>query len=71
MVILALDDDLGISQERLRKAAADFYKLTVSKEPPKIARVSEQLPLEETGQKNEGSGATTLFRDYSSYSSVT
>ena len=24
VVILALDDDLGISQERLRKAAADF-----------------------------------------------
>lgn len=35
VVILALDDDLGISQERLRKAAADFYKLTMSKEPPK------------------------------------
>lgn len=53
VVILALDDDLGISQERLRKAAADFYKLTMSKEPPKIARVSEQLPVEETGQKSK------------------
>ncbi|MFJ7730937.1 replication initiation and membrane attachment family protein [Lysinibacillus sp. NPDC097231] len=55
VVILALDDDLGISQERLRKAAADFYKLTVSKEPPKLARVTEPLPLEEAGQKTKDS----------------
>ena len=53
VVILALDDDLGISQERLRKAAADFYKLTVSKEPPKLARVTASIPEEETGQKTK------------------
>ncbi|WP_445478061.1 replication initiation and membrane attachment family protein [Lysinibacillus irui] len=53
VVILALDDDLGISQERLRKAAADFYKLTVSKEPPKLARVNEPLPVTEAGQKTK------------------
>lgn len=53
VVILALDDDLGISQERLRKAAADFYKLTVSKEPPKLARVTDPLPVAEAGQKTK------------------
>ncbi|MFJ7184434.1 replication initiation and membrane attachment family protein [Lysinibacillus xylanilyticus] len=53
VVILALDDDLGISLERLRKAAADFYKLTVSKEPPKLARVSEPSSVEESGQKTK------------------
>ncbi|MGE7915397.1 replication initiation and membrane attachment family protein [Lysinibacillus xylanilyticus] len=53
VVILALDDDLGISLERLRKSAADFYKLTVSKEPPKLARVSEPSSLEESGQKTK------------------
>ncbi|MEQ6354544.1 DnaD domain protein [Lysinibacillus sp. M3] len=53
VVILALDDDLGISLERLRKAAADFYKLTVSKEPPKLARVTEPSSVEEPGQKTK------------------
>lgn len=50
VVILALDDDLGISLERLRKAAADYYKLTVSKEPPKLARVFDTPTVEETTQ---------------------
>lgn len=53
IVILALDDDVGISQERLRKAAADFYKLTVSKEPPKLMKVNEQAPIEGIGQKTK------------------
>ncbi|MGE7092869.1 replication initiation and membrane attachment family protein [Lysinibacillus sp. NPDC048646] len=54
VVILALDDDLGISQERLRKAAADFYKLTVSKEPPKLARVYEApASVEDSIQKTK------------------
>ncbi|MGE6516316.1 replication initiation and membrane attachment family protein [Lysinibacillus sphaericus] len=54
VVILALDDDLGISQERLRKAAADFYKLTVSKEPPKLARVYEApATVEDSMQKTK------------------
>ncbi|WP_354471711.1 replication initiation and membrane attachment family protein [Lysinibacillus parviboronicapiens] len=54
VVILALDDDLGISQERLRKAAADFYKLTVSKEPPKLARVYEvPVAVEDSMQKTK------------------
>lgn len=50
VVILALDDDLGISLERLRKAAADYYKLTVSKEPPKLTRVYDQPNIEENAQ---------------------
>ena len=50
VVILALDDDLGISLERLRKAAADYYKLTVSKEPPKLTRVFDQPNVEENAQ---------------------
>lgn len=53
VVILALDDDLGISLERLRKAAADYYKLTVSKEPPQLARVYDTPNVEETAQKTK------------------
>ncbi|MEG0260551.1 MAG: helicase DnaB [Lysinibacillus sp.] len=48
VIILALDDDLGISLERLRKAAADFYKLTVSKEPPQLVRVFDQPEAEKS-----------------------
>ena len=59
-MILALDDDLGISQERLRKAAADFYKLTVSKEPPKLARVTEPLPAAEAGLKPRIRSSNTI-----------
>lgn len=39
IVILAIDDNLKLSPERLRKAAADFYKLTVSKEPPQLTKI--------------------------------
>lgn len=56
VVILALDDDLKISQERLRKAAADFYKLTVSKEPPVLAKHTEKAlvtKLEESSKEQE------------------
>lgn len=54
VVILALNDDLKISQERLRKAAADFYKLTVSKEPPQIGKIMSQR----VADKQELTGAT-------------
>ncbi|GLC88328.1 helicase DnaB [Lysinibacillus piscis] len=55
VVILALDDDLGISKERLRKAAADFYKLTVSKESPKLEKVNTAIPpsIEQNGIKTK------------------
>ncbi|KOY81191.1 replication initiation and membrane attachment family protein [Lysinibacillus macroides] len=53
IVIQAVDGDGGISQERLRKAASDFYKLNVSKEPPKLAKVTESVPLEETRQMSK------------------
>lgn len=42
VVILALDDQMNISRERLRKAAADFYKLTVSKDAPKLEKTFNQ-----------------------------
>lgn len=59
VVILALDDDLKISQERLRKAAADFYKLTISKEPPTLGKTFEtklddrQVSSEESSKEQE------------------
>lgn len=55
VVILALDDDLKISQERLRKAAADFYKLTISKHPPQLGKTFEK---KHTPEKQEPMGTT-------------
>ena len=71
VVILALDDDLGISLERLRKAAADYYKLTVSKEAPKLARVYDTPSVEDTAEMTKGSGIATLSRDNSACASAT
>ena len=36
VVIMALDDNMTLSGERLKKAAADYYKLTISKASTEI-----------------------------------
>ena len=41
VVILALDDELQLSESRIKKACADFYKLTVSKNAPIIQKIVE------------------------------
>ncbi|MFX3674515.1 MAG: replication initiation and membrane attachment family protein [Paenisporosarcina sp.] len=38
VVMLAIDEHNRISEERLKKTAADFYKLTVSSKPPKLVK---------------------------------
>lgn len=53
VVILALDDDLVISQKQLRKAAADYYKLTVTTEMPKLMPVFEKQAMTTTSQTKE------------------
>ncbi|MGX9135540.1 DnaD domain protein [Rummeliibacillus sp. JY-2-4R] len=39
IILLALDDKMELSDLRLKKEAADYYKLTVSKEPPEMQSV--------------------------------
>jgi replication initiation and membrane attachment protein len=46
VVIAALDDQNKLTTERLKKAAADYYKLTVSTEAPTLVKVYE--PKRET-----------------------
>ncbi|WP_225986271.1 replication initiation and membrane attachment family protein [Psychrobacillus glaciei] len=41
VVILALDDELQLAEARLKKACADYYKLTVSKKAPIIQNVTQ------------------------------
>ncbi|RUL56405.1 MULTISPECIES: replication initiation and membrane attachment family protein [Lysinibacillus] len=38
VVILALDENMHIHSDKLRKAAADYYKLTISKDAPKLEK---------------------------------
>ena len=42
VVIMALDDSMQLPIDRLKKAAADYYKVTVSKEAPKLAKTFEK-----------------------------
>ncbi|MFJ7934878.1 replication initiation and membrane attachment family protein [Sporosarcina sp. NPDC096371] len=42
VVMMALDEDLKLPEERLRKAAAEFYKMNVTKEPPVLQKVFVQ-----------------------------
>ncbi|KXH87212.1 replication initiation and membrane attachment family protein [Sporosarcina sp. HYO08] len=42
VIMMALDDQLQLPEERLRKAAAEFYKLHVSQEAPILHKVFQQ-----------------------------
>lgn len=52
VIMMALDEDLQLPEARLRRAAADFYKMSVSKEAPLLEKVFAQEPLS-TNEKNE------------------
>lgn len=56
VVMMALDEDMKLPEARLRKAATDFYKISVSKEAPVLQKVFTQPMLNE-----ESSGS--LSRD--------
>ncbi|SOC03132.1 replicative DNA helicase loader DnaB [Ureibacillus xyleni] len=58
VVILALDDEMNLSRERLKKAAADVYKLTISNEPPQLQKffsteIDENRIVEKTVKSKE------------------
>jgi replication initiation and membrane attachment protein len=42
VVIMALDENTVVTSERLKRAAADYYKLTISREAPKLSKTFEQ-----------------------------
>lgn len=48
VVILALDDAMKLPAERLKKAAADYYKLTISKDAPKLAKIVATSEVQST-----------------------
>lgn len=55
VVVLALDDAMKLPLDRLKKAAADYYKITISKDPPKLAKTfhSKQATPVETRRSKE------------------
>lgn len=50
VIMMALDEDLQLPEARLRRAAADFYKMSISKTPPVLEKTFVQAspPIEET-----------------------
>ena len=50
VIMMALDEDLMLPEDRLRKSAAEFYKMNVSKEAPVLHKVyAKEPPKPETG----------------------
>lgn len=47
VIMMALDEDLQLPEVRLRRAAADFYKMSISKKPPVLEKVFVQAPSTE------------------------
>lgn len=45
VIMMALDEELQLPEARLRRAAADFYKMNVSTEAPTLKKVFVQEPL--------------------------
>lgn len=58
IILLSLDDQMGLSDLRLKKEAADYYKLTVSKEPPTM-----QTVMKDVQQKQEVFTQATVDND--------
>jgi len=50
VIMMALDENLKLPEDRLRKSAAEFYKMNVSKEAPVLHKVyAKELPKPEAG----------------------
>ncbi|AOV07248.1 replication initiation and membrane attachment family protein [Sporosarcina ureilytica] len=53
VVMMALDENLELPEARLRKAAADFYKMNTSKTPPVLEKTFTQPPPKPTVELKE------------------
>lgn len=61
VVMMAIDDQNRISEDRLKKTAADYYKLSISSKPPKLMQKSSQ-PVIENNQDAPLSKDQTLIK---------
>lgn len=46
VIMMALDEDLKLPEDRLRKSAAEFYKMNVSKDAPVLHKVYAREPVQ-------------------------
>lgn len=54
VVILALDENMKLPPERLKKGAADYYKISISKEAPKLGKTfKNQVEQEQDVQRTK------------------
>ena len=56
VVILALDEELRLTEARLTKACAEYYKLTVSKTAPVIEKIQPKAPVPVPGRLSADEG---------------
>lgn len=50
VIMMALDEDLKLPEERLRKAATDYYKMNISQDAPILHKVYTQEPPQQEGE---------------------
>ena len=61
VVILALDENLKIPDERLKKAALEYYQLTISKNLPNIIKTFEEQKTDNENDKFQRTRITSLL----------
>lgn len=50
VVMIALDEQMKLPEDRLKKASADYYKLTVSKDAPKLSKTFKHEAQQTTSE---------------------
>lgn len=66
VVIMALDEDLKLPEERLRKAASEFYKMNITKQPPQLQKVFVQEPPQQSAELKSRGDANAYYLENTS-----
>ncbi|PID00755.1 replication initiation and membrane attachment family protein [Sporosarcina sp. P29] len=61
VVMIAMDENHQLTEEKVRKAAAEFYKMNTSKQPPKLQSVFTQPVVDEVPKENMSRDEELLF----------
>ncbi|SIT84837.1 replication initiation and membrane attachment family protein [Edaphobacillus lindanitolerans] len=64
VVLLAIDQDGQLTEERLKRAAADYYKLSVSKSAPRLEKVTALQPAAESRPASAAKTKEDELADY-------
>ena len=61
VVMIAMDENHQLTEEKIRKAAAEFYKMNTSKQPPKLQSVFNMPVPQEAPKENMSRDEELLF----------